>query len=673
LRSIASRISISIGLPILISLLVLAIAVTIGYIGYYRARVTAHSLEMQNLRQIHDRIADRLQEFFALPERLNNINVQLVMNAQTSSEGAFNRAHPRQWRLPLYEQIRAFDSISSIIWGDSAGWGTFVSRYPYAKGYVYGIVDEQTGGNMHEYHMDADGGLSPEPWTVYSTDPRTRPWYLAAVEAGHAVWTEPYTWIAQMDADPVLSIGYVTPVSAEQGGELIGVMNVEFSLADIDKFLHTLPIGTTGKAFIVDQDRNLVGTSDDTPILQPGTDMRVPAHNSASTLIAAGAARVIALEQRHPGATMRQQHSSIELAGENFLLMTSPFVRSGELLWRIVTVVPENDFLGEIKDGERQVRQVVLLSILVALILGIAIARFLTRPIVKLTEHAREIGHGNLDQEVRLSEFPEFVRLSAAMNRMVEGLRERLVLRESLVLAKEVQQRLLPSVVPRIPGLEIVGHSEYCDETGGDYYDFLEIAEQADDSAVIAVGDVSGHGIASAMVMASARGILRSRSRDACSLGTLLQHTNTQVAEDTSGGRYMTMLLVQISARRRCLRWVSAGHREPIVYDASSGGFAELSGGDIPLGIMRDQIYHEHSFDGLHPGHVVLLATDGLWEMVNADGEQFGMERVRDVLRRFGAGSVTHIKQALIAELSAFRGVANRNDDLTFVLVRIVE
>ena len=105
---------------------------------------------------------------------------------------------------------------------------------------------------------------------------------------------------------------------------------------------------------------------------------------------------------------------------------------------------------------------------------------------------------------------------------MTLGLQDRLRMRESLSLAMEVQRNLLPSDAPVISGLDIAGHSTYCDETGGDYYDFLDVSGADKDTAVVALGDVMGHGVAAAMLMATARGILRSRCSVAGSLADCL-------------------------------------------------------------------------------------------------------------------------------------------------------
>src|SRR5690606_36293650 len=135
------------------------------------------------------------------------------------------------------------------------------------------------------------------------------------------------------------------------------------------------------------------------------------------------------------------------------------------------------------------------------------IAMLMVRPILNLSGHVRRLGEGDLDSEINLPYAKELASLSTDINQMTADLRDRMALRRSLALAMEVQQNLLPSKTPSIDGLDIAGHSTYCDETGGDYYDYLEIADLTHRSAAFAIGDVLGHGIAAAMLMATARGI----------------------------------------------------------------------------------------------------------------------------------------------------------------------
>jgi sigma-B regulation protein RsbU (phosphoserine phosphatase) len=271
-----------------------------------------------------------------------------------------------------------------------------------------------------------------------------------------------------------------------------------------------------------------------------------------------------------------------------------------------------------------------------------------------------------------LTRFPEFMRLSLAVNSMVEGLRENLQLRQSLSMAAEVQQRLLPSDVPGYPGIDVAGRGYYCDAAGGDYYDFLKVDALPPSCAVIAVGDVSGHGIASAMVMASARAVLRSRCHDAASLPELLAYMNREIVEDSSAGRYMTMLLAAVDGPARLLRWTSAGHRAPLLLDPEAGSFRELQGADVPLGVIADARFHEHAHAGLRAGQLMLLATDGLWEAANSAGEAFGLKRLASVMGANRQRSAADICAAIALALLEFCGTMSQRDDISFVVVKIV-
>lgn len=659
----ASRISIKITLPLLISLLVLMTFAMLGAITYSRVQRVVSTLAVQNLTQIHERIGERLHDFFEVPERMNHINVEII------TQGMLDRSNLRSWLPAFHQQVRAFETVSSILWGDEDGNAIFVSRYPGRSEYVYGIGDAATDHNVHEYNLVPDGTVDAEPWVVYPYDPRVRPWYRTAVEAGQSAWSDVYTWVAKKGIDPVLSIAYVTPVFGA-GRKLQGVMDVEFSLYDIGQFLKTLSIGKSGLAYIIDGNGLLIASSTDTAVLDTQTMGRVKATASGNALIANSAAELNSMDAANR-SSMMNFHGMLSLGGSDVLLMASPFVKPGNLQWRVITVVPEDDFLGEIKETRRQNVIGASIAFAIAIIVGIVMAMSLARPIVRLADHVRRIGTGDLNSEIRLGGAREFLRLSAAINQMTDGLKDRLKLRESLAMAMEVQQRLLPTSTPDIPGLEIAGHSMYCDETGGDYYDYLDISSAGSDTAVIAIGDVSGHGIAAAMVMASARGILRSRSRDTGSLAELLSHMNRQITEDSSGGRFMTMLLLMINRASGTLRWVSAGHQEPLLYDGVAGQWLELQGGDPPLGVLPHAEYREHEFHGLRAGQVLLLATDGLWEAPDAAGETFGLRRVRAAVSEHAALDAQGIRDGIVQAVQDFRGVAVQEDDITFVVVKV--
>ncbi|MAB81945.1 MAG: hypothetical protein CMJ24_00730, partial [Phycisphaerae bacterium] len=224
---------------------------------------------------------------------------------------------------------------------------------------------------------------------------------------------------------------------------------------------------------------------------------------------------------------------------------------------------------------------------------------------------------------------------------------------------------------PSFRGLDITGHSTYCDETGGDYYDFLDVIDADEDSAVIAVGDVMGHGVAAAMLMATARGILRSRCSVRGSLSDFLVHLNSMLVPDTGGYRFMTMLLMTVNGRTREIRWSSAGHGAPLVYDPVEDAFVDLEGASLPLGLVAGTEYEEYVHQGLPPGSLLLVATDGIWEARREDGEMYGLDRLRGFLRSNASMNSQQLSDALCEEVAVFRGEVVQDDDVTYVIVKM--
>ena len=335
------------------------------------------------------------------------------------------------------------------------------------------------------------------------------------------------------------------------------------------------------------------------------------------------------------------------------------------------TLVPENDFLASIKAGRHRNIKIGVVAVSATLLFGIVLAVISLLPMLDLIAYFNKVGRGQLDHEIKLEYSTEFVDLSKKINAVTADLRDRMRLRHSLVLAQEVQQNLLPLGTPNIKGLDIAGHATYCDETGGDYYDFLKIAGLPDTTAGIVVGDVVGHGVAAALLMATARGIVRSRCRVPGSLADLLTHLNNQLVKDTGGDRFMTMLLMAVDAKRKEMRWASAGHDAPIIYDPHEGRFHELNGSNMSLGLKKKAKFEEHIFTDVKSGQIYMASTDGLWEAFNTHNEMFGKDRVRDLVRRFADLSAAEICERINAELSNFLEGKKPEDDLTFVIVKV--
>jgi sigma-B regulation protein RsbU (phosphoserine phosphatase) len=173
--------------------------------------------------------------------------------------------------------------------------------------------------------------------------------------------------------------------------------------------------------------------------------------------------------------------------------------------------------------------------------------------------------------------------------------------------------------------------------------------------------------------MAGARAVLHNRASTALGLADLIGHLNRLLAADHEGARFMTMHLSIVDPRAGSFRWVSAGHDPALLYDPTTGNFEELAGADLPLGIVEETDFEEHCFSSLAPGQIILVGTDGVWEMPDATGEQFGKDRLREAIRGTASCSAAEIVQAIYDRLTAFRGDYRTVDDVTFVVIKVLE
>ena len=245
-------------------------------------------------------------------------------------------------------------------------------------------------------------------------------------------------------------------------------------------------------------------------------------------------------------------------------------------------------------------------------------------------------------------------------------------MRQSLNLARDVQQNLLPKGNLKTAGLDIAGRSIYCDETGGDYYDYIKINDAKNEKVGIAIGDVSGHGIPSALLMATARSSLRQRISFDGSIAQIISDVNQQLVKDIEdSGQFMTMLFITLDTLDQKLQWVRAGHDPGIFYDPATDKIEELGGPGIALGVFEDSQYTMNERVGLKKGQIIVLSTDGVWEARNTDGELFGKDRFYEIIRRNAAKSSTEILETVFDALDEFQKDSKAEDDITLVVVKI--
>jgi sigma-B regulation protein RsbU (phosphoserine phosphatase) len=311
-------------------------------------------------------------------------------------------------------------------------------------------------------------------------------------------------------------------------------------------------------------------------------------------------------------------------------------------------------------------------ALAVAVILSRLFSTSIIGPVSRMEDAMARVEVGDLTANVPVENNDELGALAEHFNQMTDGLKERYRLRRSLNLAREVQQNLLPKKNPVIPGLDIAGRSIYCDETGGDYYDFI-IAGGSESAPIgVAIGDVSGHGIASALLMATVRSSLRQRASLPGNIGSIISDINRQLVRDVEdSGQFVTMLYITIDPVKRHLRWVRAGHDPAIFYDPDSNSYQNLGGAGIALGVDKNWVFEDNLKTGLVGGQIIMLSTDGIWESRNPKGEMFGKEPVFRILQKYAPSSASEILEAILDALNKFRESAKLEDDITLVIIKI--
>ena len=339
------------------------------------------------------------------------------------------------------------------------------------------------------------------------------------------------------------------------------------------------------------------------------------------------------------------------------------------LYWRIVRT--HTDPQAAIKIMGSAILTYALVFIAVGVVLTILVSRNLSRPFAEIIDALHEIRNGRFDQRVRVTTNDEIGYTADAINEMTEGLKERERMRQSLGLAMEVQQNLLPKSAPRVAGLDIAGASIYCEETGGDYFDYLLRPEPGEAEISVVVGDVSDHGVPSAMLMTSVRAFLRQRASRRGSLPEIIADVNRQLVRDVEDtGRFVTLFFAAIDRRRGIIRWVNAGHDPAVIYDCGTDAFIELGRTGLPVGISAETDYQE-SFREIAAGQIILIGTDGIWEACNSRSEMFGKRRFQEVIRRTAGAAPQDILESILREVKEFCHPLQAADDITLVVIKV--
>lgn len=316
-------------------------------------------------------------------------------------------------------------------------------------------------------------------------------------------------------------------------------------------------------------------------------------------------------------------------------------------------------------------------GLVIAFIASVRLAKFLNKPIGQLVEGTRLAAEGDLTARVPEDRQDELGELAHAFNLMLnelnrqrEELREQERMRGELATARRIQQAMLPAVAPDSGSLNIDFFAESASEVGGDYFDFLPVGEN---QMAIAIGDVTGHGVPAALLMAVVRSCLHTQVLSNHRVIDVMKVANNLVRSSSLERQLMTFFYSILDTRTGVLTYANAGHLHPYLYRAATGEVEILPSASYPLGVRNNATYPEKQVQ-LHPGDLLVFYSDGIIEAKNPEGEEFGFDRMETLVRTHGAKPADRFVKELLAEWRdfAFEGKEQpTEDDVTVVAVKL--
>jgi len=375
--------------------------------------------------------------------------------------------------------------------------------------------------------------------------------------------------------------------------------------------------------------------------------------------------------ERKTLSVLRQKPHGTVFSDGNPLEKISGFYHLSDAPWYLVVVAPGDTVLQSILKFTFYYGLLFAAAIIVIIWFIRSMTTKMTRSIRKLSLAAEDLANGVFGPPLNVQSGDEIGELTKSFNTMTSQLKQGMALQKSIEIAREVQQNFLPDSSYNDLGIKIYGACRYSQETGGDFFDYV-ISENMPGKVGMMVGDVVGHGIGAALLMASVRAMVRARNDQPGSLAEVLTDVNRVLCNDTeSSSNFVTLFYLMVDRRSAKLEWVRAGHDPAFLLYPERKECRELYGRGVALGVDRDIAFKGNTLEITEEEQIIVIGSDGAWEAENDHGERFGKDRLVDILKKHAEKEPEDIIATINDEIDAFLGAAQPQDDITFVVVKL--
>ena len=524
----------------------------------------------------------------------------------------------------------------------------FKDRGKYFSAYSYNdngnILTTQEGNDHYEYfYMD---------------------WYQMVKLLDHPAWTEPFFDFNPEDVySKEMIASYCKPLKDSQN-RYVGTISVDLSLGWLSKTIsavkpypnsYSIMIGEGGTYFVHPDTTKLFFQTIFTETLErPDTALTALGH---------------AMQRGEEG--MRQ----LSIDDRDCYVFYKPV---GETGWSVAIVCPESDIFGGYHRLQRIVLAIVAIGLLLMLLIFSRIVGRELKPLKQLANQTGIIAKGNFDQSLpddgRTDEIGQlsqsFGNMQHSLVSYIEELKQTTAQKASieseLKVASDIQMSMVPRIFPPFPerkDIDLHASMTPAKEVGGDLYNFLLL----DEHLYFCVGDVSGKGVPASLFMAQSTRLFRTLAGEGFSPEAIANRMNSGLCEGNDTMMFVTMFIGMVNLQTGQLDFCNCGHNPPVL----DGSFIEFRHKNRPLGLFDDLPFQGETIDDIR-GKQILIYTDGLNEAMNRQSEQFGNERLLEIMAVSQTLTSCQVIDKLRAAVEQHRDGADPNDDLTMMCLRLV-